>query len=365
MRGLLLALGLDSPPQVVHVVGTNGKGTVASLIDAGLRHAGRRSGLFTSPHVEDFRERIVVDGVRVSREAVVRFGARLQSMRLQPTPSFFEAALALALTVFAAHDVEIAVVEAGVGARHDATQALENVRLTVVTNVALDHTNTLGDTVSAIAADKAAAIRPGVPTVTGARSAGLEVLAETAAAQKSTLWIEEAQDPLFSVPHNHESPDLAQQQNLRLATAALRLLEVGEEHLESILAVPPLPARRERFVVEGRTVLLDGAHDPEAARLLRDSLAGPYSLVFGCLARKPAEAILEPLETGADAVVITDARAGEPAPLDRSQRHYLAEPLEALAWALDRTPPGGLVVVAGSLYLAGRVRPYLRRQHRT
>lgn len=354
---MLAALGLGAPPNLVRVVGTNGKGTVSQLIAAGLQAAGNRTGLFLSPHVERFEERVSVDGVPVSPEAVTAFVARVRSLldsRPPPEaerPAFFEITLALAMSEFADAGATWAVLEAGVGGATDATAALsEGVRLVVLTNVDLDHVNAIGPGLQEIATEKARAVAPGVPAVTAATGTGLEV-ARTVARERGSELIEVP--PL-------EPGEPTRAANERLAAAALRRLSVPEHAVERALRSPPLPGRGERFVVGGKRLLLDGAHDPAAATHLAARLPNGYVLLFGALGRKQGEATLQVLERGAAHVVVTEAAAGEgTAHLAGPHREAVTDPATALRRAIDLAPGGGLVVVAGSLYLAGRLRPLI------
>jgi len=371
MEGLLRALALPSPEHVVHVVGTNGKGTVTAMIDAGLRAWGTSSGRFVSPHVEDFRERVSVNGRPVSREAVRRFVAQAQRREIEPEPAFFEWTLALALAAFARARLSWAVVEAGVGAARDATRALDHVELVVLTNVTPDHLDTLGPDLASVARDKAGAIRAGVPVVTGARGQALEVVRLAARRLGAPLHSDTRRNGLFEVPPGAPQVGATRARNARLAAAALRLLGAPEEAVTAGVRAAPLPARGERFAVGGCEVVLDGAHDPSAAAELAAELAPGYVLLFGALERKQATATLAPLEAAASAVVLTEAAPGERPIAAGAGRTFLAQPARALERALALATarpaagagaPPGRVVVAGSLYLAGRVRPLLRRR---
>ncbi len=373
MAALLEALALPSPDHVVHVVGTNGKGTVTAMVDAGLRAWGEPCGRFVSPHVEDFRERVSVDGKPVSRETVRRFAARAQRLAIVPAPAFFEWTLALALTAFARARLRWAVVEAGVGGARDATRALTGVRLVVLTNVTPDHLETLGPDLDSIARDKAGALRPGIPAVTGARGDALKVVRAEARRLGAPLFIESSGQPLFDLPALGRAIGTTRTANARLAAAALRLLGAPEEAVATGIAAPPLPGRGERYRVRGCEVLLDGAHDPAAAEALAADLEPGFVLLFGALARKQAAATLAALERSAAAVVLTEAALGEHPPSVRPGDRFLVDPGRALDLALtlaaqgasqrpDGPPPR--VVVAGSLYLAGRLRPLLRRRAR-
>lgn len=366
------------------MIGTNGKGTVTTMLAAGLTAAGHVTGRFLSPHVESFTERVAVDGLEISRSAVLDFtrraiaasapGGALDDLPDHLRPAFFEWTLALALQTFSAADldngVDYAVLEAGVGGKDDATSAVvaDNVALVVLTNVDLDHTDTLGTTVEAIAAEKAGAIAPGVPVVTGSTGGALAVIAAVAAERGSPLHVDLPDDPLFAVPKGGialvsappTTPSGTRLANARLACAGLRLLGVPEAAIAVAVTAKALPGRGERFHVDGVNVLLDGAHDPAAAARLVDEVEGPYVLLFGSLARKQGRATLAVLAEDATAVVITEAQDGEGLAAFASSGYPLVPaPDEALATALSLAGRGGTVVVAGSLYLAGRLRPLL------
>ncbi len=407
---LLELLGVQRPANLVRVVGTNGKGTVSAMLAAGLSSEGRITGRFLSPHVERFAERIAVcargdhgpgvgqpeiDVAEVRPERVVAFvdEARAALLRRPPPedlrPAFFELTLALALTVFGEAGASHAVLEAGVGGRDDATSAAvatdgsggTNLRLVVLTNVDLDHTETLGHTLEAIAGEKAGAFARGVPAVTGASGTALETVRRAAAAAGATLHVDDGRDPLFALPTGvgkgggwerqvaNPSARAAGRRprsgstrlaNARLAAAGLRLLGAAEGSVAAAVTTPPLPGRGERFTVDGREVVLDGAHDPAAAARLRAETGGDYVLLFGSLARKQGAATLGELASEAAAVVITAAEPGDD--LERFAgpgRDVVDDPEAALELALSLTPRGGVLLIAGSLYLAGKLRPLL------
>ena len=356
VRRLLDELRLPFPPKNVHVVGTNGKGSVTNMVAGGLSAAGRRTGRFVSPHVEEFRERVSVNGVPIGEAEVCDFVERVWG---KVDAAFFELCFALALEHFNRHGVEVGVFEAGVGARRDATVLLRDVRAVVITNVGLDHQDTLGETVAEIAADKAAAIRAGVPVVTGATGEALEVITAVATEKSSPIYVEGSGDPLFDLPKG-VVPSTVYIQNARLAAAVLRLLNVEEEAVAAGLQTPPLPGRLERFVIEGKTVILDGGHNPDAARALQRSLFCPYVLVFGALPKKQGVATLAVLEPQALHTLITPVN-GEANP-KLSEGRTLLEPPRAIERALELCPPDACVLITGSLYLAGEVRPYLRER---
>ncbi|MPY67177.1 bifunctional folylpolyglutamate synthase/dihydrofolate synthase [Deinococcus sp. SDU3-2] len=361
-RALLDQLGRpDAAFGSVRVVGTNGKGSTCAMLEAGLLAAGVRVGRFTSPHLQRYEER-----VRVGREELdpARTAAFIQGAKDHaPDAAFFDLTLALACQVFAEDGVEIAVMEAGVGGASDATAALTDVRAVALTNVALDHVATLGPTLADIARDKAGAARPGVPLLTTAAGETLAVVREVAGAVGAPLFTSDTHPDLFTVPHLPRLPGPHQHANAALAAATLRTLG-HPEGVEAALNAT-FPARLERFEAEGKTVWVDGAHNPHAALALAASLPGGADvLLFGGLARKDTAATLEPLLGLAPQRVFTSPGAPAAPPEELSARYggeAVPDVGQALALALAQTPPGGTLLVAGSLYLAGAVRGLLDR----
>lgn len=364
MRKLREQLQLMMPPVTTHIVGSNGKGTVTAMIAAAYTASGRRTGRFVSPHVEDFGERIQVDHQPIAAAHVEAFISRVKALELNPNGSFFELCFALALEHFQREQVAVAAIEAGVGAKHDATIILDNVRCVVITNVTRDHLATLGPSVRDIARDKAEAIRPGIPTVTAATGEALEIIAEVASLRRSPLFIDLPRSPLFSLPETLEvrrEEDPVRWHNQRLAAAALRVIgEVDETAIQHGLEHARLPARAERFSYQGRPVLLDGAHNPSAAQALRRMLRQPFVLLFGALPKKLAEETLAELEPYALKTFLTQADH-QPITLEPSpHRHVIDDPTQALHEALASCPQDAQLVITGSLYLAGQLRPLLR-----
>jgi dihydrofolate synthase/folylpolyglutamate synthase len=363
-RTLLARLGLDAPPRVVHVVGTNGKGSVAARVDAGLRAAGGRPLRFLSPHVERFHERIAVDGDELRDDELLAFLTRSDALDLRPRPAFFELATALALDVADRRGADWAVLEAGVGAARDATLAVDGVVATVITDVAEDHLDLIGPDLVAVARDKAAAVRPGVPVVTGASGAPLEVIRDVAREAGSPLAVLDDGGAAFAWP-----PDAPTEEDplagraARLALAVLRAVPLlngpPEAALRAALAAPRLPARRERFALpHGRTVVLDMAHNPPAARALAAALPEGAHLLLGVAERKDAAGVLAAF-AAARRRTLTAARPGE-RPWGEHPA-FRSDPDVAFDEALAALPPGGTLAVAGSVHLAGRLRPRLRR----
>ena len=252
VRALLARLGHpEAGFLAVHVLGTNGKGSVVAYLEAAFRAAGLAYGAYTSPHLVDFRERIRTHLGPVPREAVVRFVAWAREEAWEEPPGFFDLATALAFLHFRERGVALAAVEAGVGGEKDATNALSRVALTVLTNVGEDHLEALGGTLEAVAREKAGAFRPGVPVVTGARGVGLEVARKVAEERGAPLYVLDPEDPLFALPAPPGLRGAYQEENARLAAAALRLLGLPEAAIARGLREARHPGRMERFLLKG------------------------------------------------------------------------------------------------------------------
>lgn len=371
----------------VLVGGTNGKGSCSSTLASILHTGGKRVGLFTSPHLTYFHERFLVGGLPVADDALLESLEVVRPHAEALSASFFEVVTALACVLFAREGVEIAVMEVGLGGRFDATNVLTP-RLSVITNVALDHTEILGETIGKIAAEKAGIMRPGKPVLTAAVGEALSVLRREAATRRSTLvalgqgmqletrslgWA----GTWFRLTSSHgrlsaTTPllGLHQARNAALAVAAAQLLEVPPADIAAGVAQTRWPGRLEPIPFAGRTFLLDGAHNLQAAQALAEALRAlaltPVRLIFGLSADKDAGELVDALEPVTREVILTRARLSPRAALPESLRPLwhvptsLAQtPREALELALHGTRPGDVVVVAGSLYLIGELRPLL------
>ncbi|BFH75559.1 Mur ligase family protein [Thermus thermophilus] len=358
VRALLARLGHpEAGFLAVHVLGTNGKGSVVAYLEAAFRAAGLAYGAYTSPHLVDFRERIRTHRGLIPEEAVVRFVAWAREEAWEEPPGFFDLATALAFLHFRERGVALAAVEAGVGGEKDATNALSRVALTVLTNVGEDHLEALGGTLEAVAREKTGAFRPGVPVVTGARGVGLEVARKVAEERGAPLYVLDPEDPLFALPAPPGLRGAYQEENARLAAAALRLLGLPEAAIARGLREARHPGRMERFLLKGVEVYLDGAHNPPAAEALAREFPA-YHLVFGAFPRKDVKGVLAHLLPKTRSVRY--ARAGEGALGGELGTPFFEDPWEALEDALAGARKDGLPVLAtGSLYLVGRLRERL------
>lgn len=382
----------------VHIAGTNGKGSAAVAAASILRAQGFRTGLYTSPHLLDFTERIRVNGRPISREAVVDWTDRLSRAVPPDTPvTFFEFTTAMAFAHFAESGVDWAVIETGLGGRLDATNIVVPA-VSVITHIGLDHQEYLGETLEKIAGEKAGIIKPGVPVVTGVdRAEALAVIARVAAGNGSPLYTlgeafgTEGDDPSdfayagigrrwkglsFPLMGAH------QLRNAACALAACELLAEGgislsEASVRAGLRSVRWEGRLEAVeTAEGPLFLLDGAHNPAGAEALRDSLVpfmrkrgGRLILILGILRDKNIPEMLNTLAPLAGDLIVTQAQHHRAAPASQIAAHargagtdpHVTESVEAaVRLARNRAAPEDVVCVTGSLFTVGEARAVLK-----
>ncbi|MBI5533648.1 MAG: bifunctional folylpolyglutamate synthase/dihydrofolate synthase [Deltaproteobacteria bacterium] len=379
---------------VVHIAGTNGKGSVASMVASVLRTAGYRVGLFTSPHLCRFAERIQIDGSPLDNDSLT--SALWQAIEVGPKLSFFETTFLAAMLAFRRLDVQVAVLEVGLGGRLDATNVVEHPTVTAVTRIALDHMDKLGRTEEEIAAEKAAIAKQGVPMVLGPMSAQVDrVCREHALGTGASevlgvgreIAIERLQGHAMRVALSLGSVELRpsllgahQLENAAVAAAICaaasgKLDRVDSKAIEKGIADAVWPGRLERIRDEDGDVVLDAAHNPDGAQALaaylRQSEArGPQStaLVFGAVADKSWKQMLSILAPLAEHrfYVEPGGRAGAPLVemVETAGGTCEADVPSALAAARRSVGKHGLVVVAGSIFLAGNARCCLLRLDR-
>ena len=332
--------------KLVHVAGTNGKGSTVAMIAALAASAGKRVATYTSPHLSTLRERIVVDGQLASEQAIVE-----AARDVDPELTFFEQITAIGLRVIAEAKPDVTVLEVGLGGRLDATNAVD-APIAVVTGVAMDHEAILGDTLEAIAREKAGIFKPGQHAVIGASGEPEAVpwLVEHArAAGVGAITIVDPADPVppLGLAGAH------QRRNALAAVAVARLLGVTSFDLRAV-------RHPGRFEVAG-DLILDGAHNPHGARALADTLREQGLrpvLVVACSADKDVPAIAAALAPAVSHVIATryqQERALDPAALARA--FPAAETAPDLDAAVARARQlGSPVLVAGSLFLVGEAR---------
>ncbi|HXN07026.1 MAG TPA: folylpolyglutamate synthase/dihydrofolate synthase family protein [Nitrospiria bacterium] len=396
MEALLSSLGNPHLSlKFIHVGGTNGKGSTASMMASILREAGYRVGLYTSPHLVDFTERIRVNDAPVSRDDVVSLSREI-SENLKTPPSFFEFSTAMAFLHFLRTRVDIAVIEVGLGGRWDSTNVIRPL-LSVITNVDLDHQEYLGSTLREIGNEKAGIIKEMVPVLTAAVQPEVRSLIRKAAkAGKSSCFEYGTHFHGSSVLSTEEknifeyrgislnlqalSVPLAgvhQVPNASLALASLELLResgfnVQPDHMRSGLSNVRWPGRLE-LVQRDPLIFLDGAHNPAGAKALARFLShldisGRKVLVLGIMKDKAIREMGEILIPWADEVVLTQASFPRAASLLYLKSNlpgiekplYLIESVsDALHFARDSYHAGDAICFTGSLYTIGEVKAAL------
>jgi dihydrofolate synthase/folylpolyglutamate synthase len=369
IRRLIDALQIDlANARVIHVAGTNGKGSVCAMIDSICRAQGYRSGLFTSPHLVTFRERIRVNGEMISEEAVASGLMRIRKIVADwdPHPTFFEITTALALQHFANGKIDIVILETGLGGQLDATNAVQS-NVSVITSIDLDHQKWLGDSLEQIAGEKAGIIKPNVPVISATQKSEAEIVLQRRAA--------ECEAPIQFVTDSYSTHPIAlngnyQKQNAALALAALSAakIDIDDVAVKRGLAEIEWPARFQRW---DENMIIDGAHNPAAARVLaetwREAFADQHvTLILAILSDKDLSGICEALAPIADYALlprIRSERAADPQTLakvmvDCGVRCQIVGTFaDALEKARARSAP---ILITGSLHFAGEALAHLQ-----
>jgi len=386
MRQLAAALG--HPERFVpclHVAGTNGKGSVSAMLDAILRAAGWRTGMYTSPHLVHIGERVQVDRHPLTEKEIIAYATELEPVaeRLATrdpgdAPAFFELMTAMAFLQFARKGCDVSVIEVGLGGRLDATTVVTP-EVAVITSIAMDHCEILGNTLGRIAAEKAGIIKPGRPLVVGrVPPEAEEVIARIAAERGAPVrWVRQVfGDDLAAYPRTSLEGDY-QRWNAATATLAAEALDerwrITPAVIRAGLAAVDWPGRWQRTRAGGRLVILDSSHNPEGAAVLASNLArlvaetGRRPLVItgilgavrarpllAAIAEHAAEIVLVPPDQPR-ACSVEELRALIPHSFTGPVRAGRVEVLFPGPGRCTAGPPDGVVVVTGSLYLLGEV----------
>jgi dihydrofolate synthase/folylpolyglutamate synthase len=288
----------------IHVAGTNGKGSTSHMLAAVLQTAGYRVGLYTSPHLIDFRERIKVNGEEISEQAVVDFTEKNKAAVEQIRPSFFELTMMMAFDFFVQKKVDVAVVEVGLGGRLDSTNVITPA-LSVITNIGLDHTDLLGDTLEKIAVEKAGIIKPNVPVVVGEYQEEVAHVFERRAAECSAPLVFASRECVREKEYALDLHGDYQQQNLCTALTALRILRECnlfsfsetnvEDGLRHAAAITGLRGRWQQ-VGSNPAVVLDTGHNAhglaQAMAQLSRLAYRRLHIVFGMVADKDIDSAI-------------------------------------------------------------------------
>jgi len=392
----------DRTYPIVHIAGTNGKGSTAAFLESILRAAGFRTGLNTSPHLERINERIRINGEEVSDQIFAETFTRVQEVieellaagRLQAHPTYFECVTALAFEVFARERVEFAVVEVGLGGRLDATNIVRP-QVSVITRIDFDHENYLGHSLEEIAREKAGIVKAGVPVATAPQLPEVREVLRGKARELEATIVDTGEDfdlereiaeagcarALARARARGEAVRLApglpgrfQLENALNAAATARLLQargyrITNQNIEQGIRSAEWPGRLERLQA-GPDVYLDGAHNPGAARELAQFLEENFArrrvyLIFGAMRDKSVDEMTGILFPLASEVILT--QPGTPRAVSANQLADLAghhaarytvirDAEEALESALAKARSDDAVFVTGSLYLVGQLR---------
>lgn len=392
-----LCMALGNPQEqikTVHIAGTNGKGSVAHILAAILQAAGYKTGLYTSPHYKDFRERIKINSQPISEKAVIDFTKRIQPQIERLKPSFFEITVAMAFDFFYHEKTDINVIETGLGGRLDSTNVLLP-ELSVITNIDLEHTQFLGDTIQQIAYEKAGIIKEGVPVVTGSmHQSALDVIKEIAQNKKSLhqsanqkVFIEaQTGKHTFSITIDDEIklhdllPELTgkfQHENYQTAVSAAMELrkcgfQINEKHIkigiEHTRTMTNMLGRWQMLGVEP-FIFADGAHNPHALRAIRNEIESikhtKLHLVMGFVNDKDVQQMLELLPANA---IYYFSKPDVPRGLDVDQIKPIARKLkleyytyqsarEAFTAARVNALHDDLILICGSIFTVGEILP--------
>lgn len=376
-------------PPVIHIGGTNGKGSTAAFLRAMAEAAGWRVHVYTSPHLVRFNERIRIAGELVSDEVLTEALEELERINAGEPITVFEMTTAAAFFLFAAERADLCVLEVGLGGRFDATNVIPPPAACAITSISRDHEEFLGDTLAAIAFEKAGIIKPGVPVVTGRQEpAALAVIAGEAKAKRAPLFARGAAWDYYSRADRFQFrsagatfelpapslPGVHQHDNAGIAIAALGAahLDLPEASIAAGLISAAWPARLQRLrgrladrLGAGFSLWLDGGHNPGAGAALAEHLAQwrdqPLHLIVGMKEGKDIAGFLTPLLPHAStlfAVAEPGQHLGVPisAIIAAADGRALPGPTIASALAkISRDGPPGRVLICGSLYLAGEV----------
>ena len=390
--------------KIVHVAGTNGKGSVCAYLQAILMAEGKRTGFFTSPHLVSVNERIRVDNIQIDNETFLKVFRKVLKIVRQMVedgiehPSYFEFLFGMGMTAFAETDVEYIILETGLGGRLDATNAIDNPALAIITSISLDHTAILGDTIEKIAGEKAGINKPGVPVFfDGSSKKAAEVIKAKASelgvscreVTKNAYEIQEVhrkyiafsrrsaydKDVIFQVP----MCGCYQAMNAELALEASEYLLAGEEiHMDrwkEALAELHWEGRMERV---GAHITVDGAHNPgameafvESVKALDESERGEMVLLFSAVSDKKYDQMIEYLCENLDvkAYVVTQIEDERGVPAEELAdvfRRYTDRPVyckerleDAVRTAMNERGETGEIYCLGSLYLVGMMKKLL------
>lgn len=362
--------------KIIHVAGTNGKGSVCSIVANILKCAGYKVGLYTSPHLVEYTERIRINNEEISQEDFATYIEKICTIADKHNIHLteFEILTVMAYKYFADKKVKIAVIETGLGGRFDATNVTKKTFISVITSISLDHTDRLGDTVEKIAFEKAGIIKPKSIVITEISNKGFRVIKETAEKMKSKLVVAtnyvdmNSQDGKNYIAVNGGRYEfnllgLYQKSNLSLVMKVLEQFKLSEEALQEGFKTARWPARLEYF--EKKNILVDGAHNPAAAVELKKSLEHYFSgqkrtYIYGSLNTKDYKEIANILFTPEDEIYYYEFNSKNVVTMEE-YKQSLPE-LNVKPYSKEILKKEGLKIVTGSLYMIGELYNEIKKE---
>lgn len=372
----------------IHIAGTNGKGSVASALAAILTHSGYKTGLYTSPALVDFNERIRIGYAPIEDEALCREAEKVKSACDNLTaegkahPTEFEIVTAMGFSYFKSQQCDYTVLEVGLGGRLDATNVIDEPCLCIITSLSLDHTDRLGATIEEIAREKCGIIKGGAKVITTEEQpkGALDVIRKSSASLKAVKTPKIKKESLDGILFDYDGisdvffplTGAHQAQNAALAVEAARALGISDELIKEGIKETYHPARMEK-ASDDPLVIIDGAHNPDAMKYLKKNLEtllpdGEKTLITGMLKDKDYESALSLIVPLFDRVITVDIespRALSKEELLKTVKKFCqnAEAM-SLSEASAQIKKGGIYVVAGSLYMAGEFKKLNPQYHK-
>ncbi len=389
---------LNSPQKnyrTIHIAGTNGKGSIGTYISSILSKAGYKTGLYTSPHLVKFNERFAINGIDVSDDEILKAYKAVDNVDIgKRKGTFFEIATAMAFYIFSQNKVEFAIIETGMGGRFDATNIITP-EVSVISNLSIEHTDYLGNTIKDLAREKAGIIKQGKPVVTGVtQPSGIEFIKQKAKEKSSPLYIFKNDFSIRKTPKtnnfsyngilnklkNIETPLKGDHQriNAALALAALELIKLKsndrkiftQSNIKQGLKAAKWPGRLE-YILSKPCVIIDGAHNLHASKVLGNYLKKNFkdknlTTVIGILDDKPFETMLKNITSVSTRIIFTKAkidRSINPLVLKKAAKKFSRAELiiiedvgKACRFAINTSKDSDIVCIAGSLYVAGEAK---------
>lgn len=380
--------------KTIHVAGTNGKGSTSHMLAAVFQQAGYKTGLYTSPHLKDFRERMKVNGEMISREFVVDYVEKIKSFSEEIKPSFFELTFVMALEYFAHQKTDISIIETGLGGRLDSTNVIMP-ELSVITNIAYDHMDILGDSLDKIAFEKAGIIKPGIPVVIGETIPETKIVFQNKAKETGSpiFFAENKYEIIYAVnegeilevevnnfnknkkeKYSLDLSGLYQQKNLATVLSSLDVIKnkfpVNDVDIFiALMNVKKYTGLNGRWdtVHKDPLIILDVAHNEDGIKNLVNQINNTkynhLHIVFGIVKDKEVEKVLSHLPTKAK-YYFTKAQIARALPenelLERAKKFHLGgnsyhEVNEALKAAMAKASKDDLIIVCGSVFVVGEV----------